>query len=73
VSAITSFVRPSVGEMISATATNLFTFLGAAGFFFGAWLQLQEIDRDNAGVNSDNPDTTSVPPRNVSNLAKGQK
>jgi len=73
VSAITSFVRPTVGEMISATATNLFTFLGALGFFFGAMLQLQEIDRENARVNGDNPDTTSAPPQNVSNLADGQK
>ena len=68
VSAITSFVRPSVGAMISATATNLFTFLGAACFFIGAFLQLQEIAREN----KDNPDRASILPQNLSKVVEGQ-
>ncbi|HEY6409146.1 MAG TPA: hypothetical protein VIY29_16925, partial [Ktedonobacteraceae bacterium] len=64
--------RPSVGAEISATATNLFTFLGAACFFIGALLQLQEIAKENARENKDNPDSTSILPQHLSNVVEGQ-
>jgi hypothetical protein len=53
VSAITSFVLPSVGTMINANVTNLFTALGGVCFFVGALLQLLETNRENAGVDKD--------------------
>ena len=73
VAAITSFLRPSVGEMISATATNLCTALGGACFFLGAFLQLLETNRENAEGNRDNADNISISPRDTSHVAEGQK
>ncbi len=60
ISAITSFIRPSLGEMISANITNLFTALGGVCFFVGALLQLLETNRENAGENKDNSDINSA-------------
>ena len=59
--------------MISATATNLFTALGGACFFLGAFLQLLETNRENAEGNRDNADNTSISPRDTSHVAEGQK
>jgi len=57
--------------MISATATNLFTALGGACFFLGAFLQLLETNRENAEGNRDNADNTSSSPRDTSHVAEG--
>jgi hypothetical protein len=38
ISAVTSFILPDTGEVLSAEATNAFTFLGAVCFLAGAWL-----------------------------------
>jgi len=38
ISAITSYILPSTGEILDAEATNAFTFLGAVCFFAGARL-----------------------------------
>ncbi|HEY6409149.1 MAG TPA: hypothetical protein VIY29_16940 [Ktedonobacteraceae bacterium] len=59
-SALTSFVIPSTGELINAVITNLTTFLGAVGFFVGALLQLREIDIENAERNLELQGETSV-------------
>jgi hypothetical protein len=42
ISALTSFILPDSGEVVNAEATNLFTFLGAVCFFWGAYLLLPE-------------------------------
>ncbi len=58
ISAITSFILPSIGEQINANVTNLTTAIGGACFFVGALLQLIETNRENAEANTD----TSVDP-----------
>jgi hypothetical protein len=72
VSAITSFVLPSQGEMINANVTNLFTALGGVCFFVGALLQLLETNRENAAANKDNADKIRVSTPDTSNLVEGQ-
>ena len=72
ISAITSFIRPSLGEMISANITNLFTALGGVCFFVGALLQLLETNRENAGENKDNADKLRISTPDTSNLVEGQ-
>ena len=44
-SAVTSFILPDTGEVLSADATNAFTFLGAVCFLWGGWLLAQEARR----------------------------
>ena len=72
VSAITSFVLPSQGEMINANVTNLFTALGGVCFFVGALLQLLETKRENAGENKDNADEIHISTADTSHLIEGQ-
>lgn len=72
ISAITSFIRPILGEMISANVTNLFTALGGACFFVGALLQLLETNRENAGENKDNADNTHISTTDTSHIVEGQ-
>jgi hypothetical protein len=72
VSAITSFVLPSQGEMINANVTNLFTALGGVCFFVGALLQLLETKRENAGENKDNADEIHISKADTSHLIEGQ-
>ena len=69
VSAITSFIRPGIGEIISANATNLFTALGGVCFFVGAFLQLLETNRENADVNKDNSGKISISTPDTSSMA----
>lgn len=73
VSAITSFIRPSLGEMVSANATNLFTALGGMCFFAGALLQLLETNRENAGEKKDHADNIPLSIPDTSHLVEGQK
>ena len=72
VSAITSFIRPSIGEIISANATNLCTALGGVCFFVGALLQLLETKRENAGENKDHADNRRLSTPDQSHLVEGQ-
>ena len=72
ISAITSFIRPSLGEMINANVTNLFTALGGVCFFIGALLQLMETNRENAGENKDNAGKLRISTQGTSNLVEGQ-
>jgi hypothetical protein len=40
ISAVTSYILPSTGEVLDAAATDLFTLLGALCFLAGAWMLL---------------------------------
>lgn len=71
ISAIASFIRPSLGEMISANVTNLFTALGGVCFFVGALLQLLETNRENAGENKDTADALRISPADTSRPGEG--
>ncbi len=72
ISAITSFILPSVGTMINANVTNLTTAIGGVCFFVGALLQLVETNRENAGENKDNADNLRISTPDISNLVEGQ-
>jgi hypothetical protein len=72
VSAITSFVLPSQGEMINANVTNLFTALGGVSFFVGALLQLLETNHENAASNKDTAGKIRISTQGTSNLVEGQ-
>lgn len=58
ISAITSFILPDTGEILNAEATNAFTFLGAACFFWGAYLLLPEA----ASAGEDDAEVTAGAP-----------
>ena len=72
VSAITSFVLPSQGEMINANVTNLFTALAGVCFFVGALLQLLETNRENSALNKNDADKIRISTPGTSNLLEGQ-
>ena len=72
ISAITSFLLPSVGTMINANVTNLTTAIGGACFFVGALLQLIETNRENAEENKNNPADLGRSTPDASQLVEGQ-
>jgi hypothetical protein len=72
VSAITSFILPSVGTMINANVTNLFTALGGACFFVGALLQLIETNKENAKESKNNSGDPGIATQGASQLVEGQ-
>ncbi|HXX77524.1 MAG TPA: hypothetical protein VEI53_03470, partial [Ktedonobacteraceae bacterium] len=72
ISAITSFILPSVGTMINANVTNLTTAIGGACFFVGALLQLIETNRENAEENQKNPADLGRSTPDASHLVEGQ-
>ena len=72
ISAITSFILPSVGTMINANVTNLTTAIGGACFFVGALLQLIETNRENAEENPKNPADLGRSTPDASHLVEGQ-
>ena len=72
ISAITSFLLPSVGTMINANVTNLTTAIGGVCFFIGALLQLMETNRENAGENKDITGNKLISTPDTSHLVEGQ-
>ncbi len=72
ISAITSFILPSVGTMINANVTNLTTALGGVCFFVGALLQLIETNRENAKENKNTSGNSGIATQGASQLAEGQ-
>jgi YrhK-like protein len=44
ISALAAFIQPATGELVNVPIANLGTFVGAVGFFFGAWLLIPEMD-----------------------------
>jgi hypothetical protein len=72
ISAITSFILPSVGEMINSNVTNLTTAIGGACFFVGALLQLLETNRENIEENKDNQVDLGRSTTEASPLVEGQ-
>jgi hypothetical protein len=48
ISAIAAVILPASGELLNAWAANVFTFIGAALFFVGAWLLIPDL-RPEAG------------------------
>jgi hypothetical protein len=43
ISALAAFIRPATGELVNVPISNLGTFIGAVGFFFGALLLIPEM------------------------------
>jgi len=72
ISAITSFILPSVGTMINANVTNLTTAIGGVCFFIGALLQLMETNRENAGENKDITGNKRISTPDKSHMVEGQ-
>ena len=72
ISAITSFILPSVGTMINANVTNLTTAIGGVCFFVGALLQLIETNRENAKESKNNSGNLGIATQGASHLAEGQ-
>jgi hypothetical protein len=72
ISAITSFILPSVGTMINANVTNLFTALGGVCFFVGALLQLIETNKENAKESKNNSGDPGIATQGASQLVEGQ-
>jgi hypothetical protein len=71
ISAITSFILPSVGTMINANVTNLTTAIGGACFFVGALLQLLETNRENAKENTNNSGNPEISTQGKTHLVEG--
>ncbi len=72
ISAITSFILPSVGEMINANVTNLTTAIGGACFFVGALLQLIETNRENTKESKNNSGNPGILTQDTAHLVEGQ-
>ena len=72
ISAITSFILPSVGTMINANVTNLTTAIGGVCFFVGALLQLIETNRENAKESKNTSGDLGIATQGASQLAEGQ-
>jgi hypothetical protein len=72
ISAITSFILPSVGTVINANVTNLTTAIGGVCFFVGALLQLIETNRENAKESKNNSGDSGSVTQGASQLAEGQ-
>ncbi len=71
ISAITSFILPSVGTMINANVTNLTTALGGACFFIGALLQLIETNRENAKASKHTSGDPGIATQGQSRVVEG--
>ena len=72
ISAITSFILPSVGTMINANVTNLFTAIGGVCFFVGALLQLLETNRENAKESKNTSGDSGIAAQGASQVIEGQ-
>jgi hypothetical protein len=72
ISAITSFILPSVGEMINANVTNSTTAIGGACFFLGALLQLLETNRENAREDKNNTSSQDISKQSKTRLVEDQ-
>jgi hypothetical protein len=72
ISALTSFILPSVGEMINANVTNVTTAIGGACFFVGALLQLIETNRENAKESKHDSGHPDISTQGMTHLVEGQ-